>query len=86
MSDDAVKVLYFASTKDIAKTSTETYKIATHPLLGDVIFAILERHPGLKQLVDNSCLITVNLEYTTDMNSELKPNDEIALIPPVSGG
>ena len=81
-----VKVLYFASAKDATKCPHEYYKVSEYPKLGDVISAITGVYPGLQQLIDTACLIAVNLEYTQDMQMALKPGDEIALIPPVSGG
>lgn len=40
---------------------------------------------ALKYIQEN-CLISVNLEYETDWSVHLKDGDEIAIIPPVSGG
>jgi len=44
---------------------------------------MMESYPKIKAL--NSLLIAVNSEYAED-DQKLKPTDEIALIPPVSGG
>ena len=40
---------------------------------------------ALKYIQEN-CLISINLEYYTDWSVQLKNGDEIAIIPPVSGG
>jgi len=31
-------------------------------------------------------VMAINQNYTTDFTTSLKPNDEIAFIPPISGG
>ena len=51
--------------------------------VGDLKAALGSRFPALKSL--KSLLIAVNSEYAED-GAELSEGDEIALIPPVSGG
>ncbi|NOS93997.1 MAG: MoaD/ThiS family protein [Cyclobacteriaceae bacterium] len=45
--------------------------------------ALIQRYPQMSQLP--SLLIAVNREYADDQTT-LKATDEVALIPPVSGG
>lgn len=57
-------------------------------LLQTVLMQVVERYPGLETLL-RQCLISVNLEcYSLEETKRLpiSPWDEVALIPPVSGG
>jgi len=45
--------------------------------------AVLEKYPEFEKL--NSLAIAVNNEYADD-ELQIKPQDEVVLIPPVSGG
>ena len=55
------------------------------PATVDAALALLvEAHPGIGLLVDNT-MVAVNQEYV-DRAHALQEGDEVALIPPVSGG
>ncbi|RAJ75189.1 molybdopterin synthase sulfur carrier subunit [Chitinophaga dinghuensis] len=75
-------LLLFGVAKDIAGRSMITLPdgITT---VGDLKTWLLATYPGLQQL--NSLMIAVNREYAAD-NQLVAANDEIAVIPPVSGG
>jgi len=89
------KVLYFASAKDATGMSSET--LPFQPIVEDEpsisiteLFQMLEaRHPTLKKKrILKSVAVAVNLEYA-DMDiddGQIKAGDEVAIIPPVSGG
>ncbi|WP_125768330.1 MoaD/ThiS family protein [Companilactobacillus furfuricola] len=51
----------------------------------DVLNQIKELHPDYANVLDQS-LVAVNEEYTNDQDIKLESVDEIAIIPPVSGG
>jgi molybdopterin converting factor small subunit len=51
--------------------------------VGDLRNQLYSQHPDLKKL--NSLFIAINLEYAAD-DHILTEKDEVALIPPVSGG
>lgn len=51
---------------------------------GDLFSSLRERHPAIERFA-KSVALAVNLEYS-DKTRVLQPNDEVALIPPVSGG
>lgn len=47
---------------------------------------LLERHPSLSE-ISQRCLLAVNQEYVeVDTTVPLRASDEVAVIPPVSGG
>ena len=52
------------------------------------LFDVLEsRHPKLKERkILSSVAVAVNLEYIGISDGQIKPGDEVAIIPPVSGG
>lgn len=79
-----MKVLYFAQAAQIAGCREESWETAA-PLSLEEFWAELEkRHPGTGSL-RASCRIARNREYLS-LESELHPGDEVAVIPPVSGG
>jgi molybdopterin converting factor small subunit len=52
--------------------------------VSSLIEAIKEKHPKLGELTE-TLVISVNWEYAT-YDTKLKDGDEVALLPPVSGG
>ena len=82
-----VRILFFAKARELAETSESDLflvKQTSKPLL---IQAIEEQFPALKTL-NRSFVLALNEEYLEDSpNSiELSPRDELAVIPPISGG
>ena len=83
-------MLYFASAKDAAGLTSEDVSL---PDTSDTIsiaelFETLEtKHPKLKQKkILTSVAVAVNLEYVDLSDGKVKAGDEVAIIPPVSGG
>ncbi|KAJ3294955.1 hypothetical protein HK104_003161 [Borealophlyctis nickersoniae] len=81
--------------RDLTGTPEESHTLPdSHPSISvpDLIRIILDRHPPLTKVLD-SIMLAVNLEYV-DLNGKdekgretvVKGGDEVALIPPVSGG
>jgi molybdopterin converting factor subunit 1 len=76
-----MRILLFGIAKDIAGAPTiDASDVNTVAGLKSWLY---ERYPQLKQL--KSLLIAVNKSYADDA-ATLAPDDEIAVIPPVSGG
>jgi molybdopterin converting factor subunit 1 len=86
------KVLYFASAKDATGLSSEEILIPETSESQSIsiadLFELLEtRHPKLKQKkILASVAVAVNLEYVEIEEGVVKAGDEVAIIPPVSGG
>jgi molybdopterin converting factor subunit 1 len=77
-----VNVLAFGIAKEIF--GTNHIAIEFEGSTSEDLKAFLEKQfPRLKQVP--TYLLAVNAEYASD-KTELKANDEIAIIPPVSGG
>jgi molybdopterin synthase sulfur carrier subunit len=78
-----VNVLAFGIAKEIFGRSSVEMELANEPTVGELQAALEAQYPRLKQLA--SYMVAVNNEYAgTDL--ELQQRDEIAIIPPVSGG
>lgn len=80
----AVKLLCFAQLRDHI-ADTETIVSLPSGATGRALLQRLKiRHPRITSLLDVSRL-AVNREYVSD-DVELHDGDEVAVIPPVSGG
>src|SRR5215471_16756270 len=79
-----VRVLFFGMLKDLAELGTDTLSLPEGATVSDVLDHYSERIGSLKNLLP-SIAISVNQEYA-GAEVKLKTGDEIALLPPVSGG
>ncbi|MEQ8926642.1 MAG: molybdopterin converting factor subunit 1 [Fulvivirga sp.] len=77
-----LNVLLFGVTKEIIGESPQQIEIQGETVR-DLRTHLLSNYEKLKGL--NSLMIAVNNEYAED-NLKINESDEIALIPPVSGG
>lgn len=75
-------ILLFGVTKDILGGSTHDTG-GSFATVGELRHYLYDTYPQLEKL--NSLMIAVNNDYAND-DAPLQPSDEIALIPPVSGG
>ena len=78
-----VNVLAFGIAKDIFGGSSVDVELPEHGTTGILKDFLERRYPRLKHLV--SYMVAVNNEYAED-EGILTERDEIAIIPPVSGG
>lgn len=79
-----VKVIYFGLLRELAGGREESLDVAEGLTAGDLVAVLRKQHPEL-QKVEKSVALAVNLEYSQPTRV-LKEGDEVALIPPVSGG
>jgi MoaE-MoaD fusion protein len=79
-----VRVLFFGILKDLAGQGVDSLDLPEHAVLGDVLTHYETRIPRLRGL-SSSLAMSINQEYA-DAESKLHPGDEVALLPPVSGG
>lgn len=78
-----INILAFGIVKEIMGSSVVGIDLSENPTTSELKNVLETSYPRLKQL--SSYLLAVNNEYvTTDL--VLNPKDEIAIIPPVSGG
>ena len=79
-----VRVLFFGMLKDLAGTANDSLDLPDSASVADVLAHYESQIPPLKQALP-SLAVAVNQQYA-DPECKLKANDEIALLPPVSGG
>jgi molybdopterin converting factor subunit 1 len=79
-----VRILFFGVLKDLAGKSGETVELREGARVGDLLTHIGSRIPGMKSSLP-TLAVAVNQEYA-GAATVLKADDEVALLPPVSGG
>ncbi|GAB3948791.1 molybdopterin converting factor subunit 1 [Spirosoma harenae] len=79
----SVSVLLFGITRDLTGLTTVSVPISENARVGDLLNVLHQQYPKLAGI--RSLLVAVNGEYA-ETDQLLTSNDEIALIPPVSGG
>lgn len=79
-----VRVLFFGMLKDLAGQGSDSITLPDGATLRDVLGYYEARIPHLKDFM-SSIAMSVNQEYA-EPAAKLQPGDEIALLPPVSGG
>ncbi|OLC26915.1 MAG: thiamine S protein [Verrucomicrobia bacterium] len=79
-----VHVQFYAQLRDLAGASELNVDLPDKATIGDLLARIYEEMPALRSR-DKSLLIGAGVEFV-DRNHELKPGDEISIMPPVQGG
>ncbi|MBS1587194.1 MAG: molybdopterin converting factor subunit 1 [Bacteroidetes bacterium] len=77
------RLLIFGIAKDIVGSSATEIALPENATITDLKNILEERYPRLKQL--STFMIALNNQYATG-DELIKSNDEVAIIPPVSGG
>ncbi len=79
-----VKLLFFATCRDITGVKEMDYEVDDQATLSELKKQLYVEHPELKPL-EKTLSFAVNTEYVDDA-VRLCCGDEVAFIPPVSGG
>jgi molybdopterin converting factor subunit 1 len=79
-----VRTKFFAAIKDIVGTSEVDLELADGFTAGDLFQQYCRQYAPLSRYANNT-MISVNLEFVPP-ETRLQEGDEIAFIPPVSGG
>lgn len=79
-----VSVLFFAMFRDAVGARRRTMSLGESATVASLLDRIYESHPGLRAY-DGTLLVAVN-ESFVDRARKLSDGDEVALMPPVSGG
>jgi len=78
-----IDVIAFGIAKDILSGNQVTLELNEHSSVADVRQALVDLYPAFQGLA--SLQLAVNTDYVND-DYLIKENDEVVLIPPVSGG
>ena len=78
-----LQLIAYGIAKDILKGSQMTFSIDGQPTIGDIKAKLIADHPAFADL--QSLKLAVNQDYQSD-DFKVSENDEIVIIPPVSGG
>ena len=79
-----IRVLFFGMLKDLTGRSTDSLELPENATLRDLLAHYQQRIPRLTP-ISASLAMSINQEYAP-LESLLKSGDEVALLPPVSGG
>ncbi len=79
-----VKVKFFASARDVVGSKQIEMDIKKGSKTKDVLETLIDKYPGLNDLKDQ-LILAVN-KQTGKRDKVLEEGDEIAVLPPVSGG
>lgn len=79
-----VKVLFFGQLKDVVGTAEDQVELPAGASVGDLVTHYQQRFPRWEEFRP-SIAVAVNQEYA-DSSVGLQPGDEVAFLPPVSGG
>lgn len=78
-----ITLLAFGIAKEIFGSASKEMDLHEGVTVAELKSGLATAYPTIKKL--SSCLIAVNNEYADD-RQVIHPEDEIAIIPPVSGG
>lgn len=80
-----IRILLFAGLAEVAKSQHVTLDTGTEPVtIREIRSLLAERYPDLRDLLEKS-MAAVNQDYATQ-DQQVTSADEVAFIPPVSGG
>lgn len=79
-----LKVKFFASFREIAKKESIELQVGKNSTVNDVLNILLNKFPELRKNKEH-IIISLNHEYAK-LTEKVKDGDELALLPPVSGG
>ena len=85
-----INVLYFARIREIVRIDEEV--VEGDGTVKDFLLVIIGLHPELAEIVSSilsntsDIALAVNTNIVADLTLALNENDELAFIPPISGG
>ena len=79
-----VRVKFFAMTRDVVGKDETVASLPADSAASELLQSLFLQYPGLKAW-QHYFRVAVNYEYV-DVHQQLHEGDEVAIIPPVSGG
>lgn len=84
METVTIKVLFFAVSKEISGQSEVEFRVKSKISYTELKQLICDNF-GL-EVIKQNIILAVNQDYCDEGDLQLKDNDELAVIPPLSGG
>ena len=82
-----VKLRFFANFKEIIGQKEMALSIENHTSLQEILLSLERRLPAMKIVTqNNACRIAVNQQIVSADSLTISDGDEIAFLPPFSGG
>lgn len=79
-----VRPIFFAQLRDVAGSEMVDFDLPDGATISDLLERVYARFPALR-VHDKTILVGVGVEFV-DRDYEIKPDDEVAIMPPVQGG
>ncbi len=80
-----IQLKTFAQLREKTGAAIHTLELSEPATLASCQAAFLAQFPALEHDLSH-CRMALNQNYVRDLNTQLQEGDEVALIPPVSGG
>lgn len=78
-----IKIKYFAGLRDIAGKENEVIEIEGKIRIADILEILYKKYPEMKKTAE--IIVARNRQYANE-DERVEEGDEIAVLPPVSGG
>ncbi|MCX8173077.1 MAG: molybdopterin converting factor subunit 1 [Thermoplasmata archaeon] len=78
-----IRIKYFAGLRDITGRESETIDVKEKTRIADILKMVYSKYPDMRKTAE--IIVARNRQYA-DENERVEDGDEIALLPPVSGG
>ena len=84
LSTIRVTILYFAGAKDATGVRMESIELPKNTSIEELLPKIWMTHPKIRDMLN---IVQISVNYrVVDKGTILKEGDEVAILPPISGG